>query len=416
MNIDDEQQEKKIHTLESLPHPILTEIASYLSGRLHKSSANSPTRNTGGDTLLAVALTASKSSWDKLRYDDTTDIDTLLSPASKAVIDDWGEKFVDFNFNHARYSAGFSSKDAFTNISGLEYLDDIDLKAILICMDARYKVKSLKLNWCYNITGRGLEPLAGSTVIEKIDLSLVSGDYSMYSIDLEKIKLSEGTVLPILHSIIEGGSSALRHIQLPLKWRKSKSTELVQFLEDYDDHLERLNRVHTCQHEWEEDGVVKKCENNCAMGMQGGARFGIQTATCYKCLKCFCTEEDCIEVKPSFDYCPLCQKYHCNDCNLVFECSKCDKSSCQDCYGVDLCHVCYEAFCMGCRHVGTCSECYKSVCESCGPIQYCSSCQECFCDDHHLTQCMSCEEDICNGCIGQLLEDGDAVCEGCYNR
>jgi len=52
-------------------------------------------------------------------------------------------------------------------------LTDGDIEKVLQCIDAVQKVQKLKLTNCINITGAGLEPLRGSTIIEQIDLSLV---------------------------------------------------------------------------------------------------------------------------------------------------------------------------------------------------------------------------------------------------
>jgi len=220
--------------------------------------------------------------------------------------DGWGKRFEEFNFYHDPNSYTLHKVD----------LDDIDLKAILICIDARNNVKSLCLNECINITGRGLEPLSGSNVIEKIDLSLVVGIDERE--DMEQISLCEGIVLPILHSIIEGDSSSLRHIQLPLKWRNGKSNELSRFMQDYNNYLRAFAR--TCQREGGYrlegggDWVERKCENECGRGMDTqGEQYGIQTETCSKCLKCFCTELDCFG-EPSLNYCPHRQTYLCSDC------------------------------------------------------------------------------------------------------
>eukprot|EP00984_Skeletonema_dohrnii_P007877 scaffold2901_cov91-Skeletonema_dohrnii-CCMP3373.AAC.21 len=55
-------------------------------------------------------------------------------------------------------------------------LNDDDIEKVLLSIDAVNRVKKLKLTNCINITGVGLEPLRGSTIIEQIDLSLV-GDH-----------------------------------------------------------------------------------------------------------------------------------------------------------------------------------------------------------------------------------------------
>ena len=63
--------------LEDLPHSLLTEISSYLGAK----GAGRRARSTGSDILLAVALAAPQSSWEKCQYTDNTQ--KLLSPASK---------------------------------------------------------------------------------------------------------------------------------------------------------------------------------------------------------------------------------------------------------------------------------------------------------------------------------------------
>ena len=52
-------------------------------------------------------------------------------------------------------------------------LTDDDIGAILLCIDAKNKLKRLNLTHCYNVVGRGLEPLRFSAVLEQIDLGLV---------------------------------------------------------------------------------------------------------------------------------------------------------------------------------------------------------------------------------------------------
>jgi len=74
-------------------------------------------------------------------------------------------------------------------------LNDDDVSWILLCIDAVNNVKSLKLTNCIGIAGAGLEPLRNSTVLERIDLSLV-GDHENPTINPEPI-ISVSTV--VLH-------------------------------------------------------------------------------------------------------------------------------------------------------------------------------------------------------------------------
>ena len=68
-----------------------------------------------------------------------------------------------------------------------------------MAIDGVHKIKSLKLTNCFGITGSGLEPLRGSTVLQYIDLSLV-GDHENPSIDPEP-PISASVVIPEVYSI-----------------------------------------------------------------------------------------------------------------------------------------------------------------------------------------------------------------------
>ena len=77
MDANNQLLENSATRLEELPHSLLTEISSYLGA----GGAGRRARSTGSDILLAVALTAPQSSWEKCQYTDNTK--KLLSPASK---------------------------------------------------------------------------------------------------------------------------------------------------------------------------------------------------------------------------------------------------------------------------------------------------------------------------------------------
>lgn len=93
-------------------------------------------------------------------------------------------------------------------------LSDDDLGAILACLacEGAHTLHKLKLANCLNITGRGLEPLRGSTALQFIDLSLV-GQFE--SPEIEGGLLSETIVIPILQSIIDTEGNGLRYLALP---------------------------------------------------------------------------------------------------------------------------------------------------------------------------------------------------------
>ncbi|KAL7447822.1 hypothetical protein ACHAWC_000131, partial [Mediolabrus comicus] len=97
-------------------------------------------------------------------------------------------------------------------------LSDEDISSVLQLIDAVNKLKRLRLTNCTKITGSGLEPLRGSTIIEQIDLSLAAdGENPRFDIDPP---ISCETVLPILDSIITADTPcAIKHLQFPYKWR-----------------------------------------------------------------------------------------------------------------------------------------------------------------------------------------------------
>ena len=84
-------------------------------------------------------------------------------------------------------------------------LSDGVIDKILRNIDAVNDLQILKLAGCVNISGIGLNVLRSSVVIKQIDLSLV-GKHEVPVIEPDPL-LSEDLVIPILDSVINGGSS-----------------------------------------------------------------------------------------------------------------------------------------------------------------------------------------------------------------
>jgi hypothetical protein len=102
-------------------------------------------------------------------------------------------------------------------------LSDDDISGILQHIDAVNKVKKIKMTNCTNITGVGLEPLRGSTIIEQIDLTLVGDGEDPTLLDPDPPSCE--IVLPILDSIIAAEGCSLKHLHFPYMWRKDRSTD-----------------------------------------------------------------------------------------------------------------------------------------------------------------------------------------------
>ena len=334
-------------------------------------------------------------------------------------------------------------------------LSDRDIKAVLLSIDAVNKLKTLKLTNCIKITGAGLEPLRGSTMIEQIDLSLVEKHQSP---DLKPPPpISCEFVLPILDSIIEREGCSLRHLQFPYVWREEgrrrnnddeNSVQFDQFIRRYNSTL--LNRggnlgVISCQKC--DRNVVRENENHWIE--LSGHRFGSQNYTCCECLGYYCVVcEDrwlvycercecrlCKDCQSTF-YCTECREYYCVDCKDFIECSVCNASySCKDCRAWWVCCKCERRFCDGNGNScwddagGThCDDCQKLCCDNCvqesGWPSRCECCAREFCDDCNekktgmdaLRKCKSCDEYSCGECRTRMMdkeEDSNDFCVGC---
>ena len=212
-------------------------------------------------------------------------------------------------------------------------LTDRDIHQILVCIDAVNNLRSLKLTHCFNVTGAGLEPLRGSTVLERIDLSLVGAHES--PVIEPAPPLSVDAVVPILDSVIGREGNALVHIQLPKKWREEKSGILSSFLERFDGAL-NSRRFH-CS--------LPSCEQTC----QGRADsplvpwedrddwYGMTSITCFQCQKHFC--KVCGDDNMMLDFCKCCEKFYCQDCSMVEYCQGSNCSSAEQPASCKFCGV-----------------------------------------------------------------------------
>lgn len=172
-------------------------------------------------------------------------------------------------------------------------VDDDDLRAALLCMNAREKLKRLKLTNCTNVTGRGLEPLSGSSVLEQIHLSPLRRKTEKETGNSD-ILVSEEAVLPILESIVDVQGSSLKLLDLPAEFLDSPTPRLTAFLGRYDMLLR--SRGYVCN----------TCGGVCEVSSRWYAGF-LQKHTCYSCNQFFCdTDED------------ECRVYSCEKCKRSY--------------------------------------------------------------------------------------------------
>jgi len=224
------------------------------------------------------------------------------------------------------------------DICGRNLTDD-DVRWILLAMDGVNKIKSLKLTNCIAITGVGLEPLTGSIVLERIDLSLV-GDHENPTITPEP-PISVSIVVPILNSIIEREDNVLVHVQLPKKWRVERSDVLTRFLQRFDIVLtrrrcecSRCDRI--CEGDWRQDyeSLFNKLVHWQECRFKGYERYGMVAMSCFQCKENFCLR--CGWNGEGASYCMRCEKFYCQGCNAVEHC----EGNCTTCHQASTCAVC----------------------------------------------------------------------------
>ena len=183
MDNDDNNRVGDLHITE-LPDALLVNVAHYLA----KPSV----------AMFAVAMAGTSSNI----WQPTQTSNAIISAASywwsgvgrtRTATNQWQE--IDFR----DIEESLSSK-----------LTDDDMHSILMCIDAIHNLKILKLIGCSGITGSGLEPLMGSTVLEWIDFSK-----DVRPPPLPQSRISDDVVISILESIIESPQSKLKYIHFP---------------------------------------------------------------------------------------------------------------------------------------------------------------------------------------------------------
>ena len=275
-------------------------------------------------------------------------------------------------------------------------LTDDDVRNILLSIDSINNLKALRLTNLLNITGIGLEPLRGSTVIEKIDLSLVRDHVSC---DLSPIPPISTDVLPILDSIIDmGGECSLKLLIFPKDWRRERNTEseFHAFLDRYNTLLR--GRIVTCLN----------CNDNLIEG--GGMvrtedfEYGTQMFTCFDCMKNYC--HDCeVDENGENVYC------------MSMSCSICNRRYCLHCCREQFCGYCEVDFCVECMDLKECAQCNEDICLSCVSERGCRNncceekrwCNGCVQHGGVLVSCENCGADCCRDCYDSNTGNVDSI-------
>jgi len=297
-----------ILSLSTLPGDHLTTVSSYLA----------PTSKL----LLACALSAPSTSFGTVNWKG----DESLTNESKAILTSMVSTIEELDFGDVGELAG--------------KLSDDDIAAVLVCIDAKNKLKKLLLNGCNRIIGHGLECLRESSVLEHISLHL-----PMESLSWELIS-------SIVDSIVDNDGSSLHEIKASnMKYAKN-DLAVKQFLRKFHDMLLSGD----------------KCEACVPLEVGEDHEVFVSTAskTCFECFK---------------GVCGTCDNY--SDYSIR-KCSHCDLTFCEN-HGSDEgpCYSCDKFYCSACADIDivgaakTCDggRCNYAFCVNCSQNCYCDGCR-----------------------------------------
>eukprot|EP00985_Skeletonema_marinoi_P000098 scaffold25_cov69-Skeletonema_marinoi.AAC.12 len=271
--------------------------------------------------LLALALTTDSASWRDIHWNKSAPkpilswfkkgptsrkksmrpsaiTNIILSPKNE----DEGNLWEEINFDVNEW------------LLCIELTDD-DIAGMLACINAVQKLKRLYLTHCENITGRALEPLRGSTVLERLDLSLVGNHQHSW----RECQLLETDVIPILDSILDRENHSLKHLQFPYIWRKEldsfdrnllgcereiQTGYFARFLQKYNET------------DYQQSIRCQNCNTNCRELLSicredERKYFGTQHFTCYDCLSHYCYNCSDEDAQFYLNFCDLCDKFRC---------------------------------------------------------------------------------------------------------
>ena len=284
------------------------EVLSKISGYLRSNSS----------ALLAVALTASSSSWQRTNW--------KIEPthAAKVVLSTGYYHYICFGDDDKELAAQLTDAD----IGGF-------LACVLACKEESWVrrdgvakrrdgvAKSIYLVNCKRIIGYGLEPLRNCTQLESIYLG-----------EENDTMLSAKVAIPILESVIRDRERPL-HFTLPKKWHDGESVVeyllYINFLKSYNVLMNSRNVV-CCLDEYEDsdsdddEKTIIQCDNICR-GTKERPWVNVN-GDCTHNLTCDC-----------------CNKTYCNDCSRSFlhkgACVSCKVKGCRQCCETKKCDECH---------------------------------------------------------------------------
>lgn len=283
-------------------------------------------------------------------------------------------------------------------------IDDDQLAAFLRNINAVENTKVLSLVGCPSLTGRGIEPLTGSTVLEDIDLR-VRGTIPLKGQHGQRCggsSLDSLFVIRILRTMLP--LTANNEVVTPFALRRVVFRPLTNIpVEVYQTDVVRF-----CSH-------LNSCKRRLAI--QSKSQYCNKQGNCFdtfdkkvfgKCSKCM--EDFCFTCKSEQEFvkCSSCTELLCPACKdgQSIKCIVCNSSRCNSCAMPPSCAVCNVQKCQWCSNIYECGGCGKQSCANHG-AECCNGCDQSFCDDcqdEHVEFCIVCNEYYClnNNCHDRM--------------
>ena len=262
-------------------------------------------------------------------------------------------------------------------------LSDDDLGAILVCIDAKHKLKQLKLTHCTNIVGHGFEPLRGSTVMKKLDLGLVRQFEAPYlgiapgarncEFLFDDAKLSEGPVCAIIDSMYRRENDSLNRLQYPHTWSVN-SSEPDDVVPLYDKNVFGSGRMKQLVDE--HNIIVNKFACCLYFGYDGEKEF--------------CSSLEGSHERLGSDLIDVC--ISCDDTSFTV-CSNCNDIVCYDCCDTEECSDCNIRYCPLCRRDNSLEQ-----------VRWCGSECPSRCSNCRLKSCRD-GTNACTECKGEVFDE-----------
>lgn len=275
-------------------------------------------------------------------------------------------------------------------------INDGQLSAFLRNINAVENTRVLSLVGCPSLTGRGIEPLTGSTVLEDIDMrvcgtlplkGLLGKRYGASSIDGLFVTRILRTMLPVTADE-DIASFALRRVVFRPMVPTTNSSEFA------NDIVRFLTHLNSCKRSLAIQSKAKQCnkQGNC-FDTFGKKIFG----KCSRCRENFCFTCDSGQ---EFVKCKLCMELLCPACKeeQSIICIVCNSSCCNSCAMPPKCAMCKVQKCQWCSNIYECGICAKQSCANHG-AECCSGCDTSYCDDcqdEHVEFCIVCNEHYCS--------------------